>query len=73
MMVEKRSFESGEDIKKWREANDYDQAMLALELGVTRQTVGNWERRSKQEGVPTYLQIALIALEKYPEFRKVRR
>jgi DNA-binding transcriptional regulator YiaG len=59
-----RKIATGEDIKAWRRANAYDQDFLARELGVTRQTVGNWER--KKDGIPRYIEIALQALEKYP-------
>jgi DNA-binding XRE family transcriptional regulator len=65
-----KTIESGRDIREWRRNNRYDQDMLAEELGVTRQTIGNWE--NKKGGIPRHIRIALQALEKFPgEFRKV--
>ena len=55
---------SGDDVKAWRRANAYDQDRLAKELGVTRQTIGNWEK--KRRDIPRYVEIALQALARYP-------
>jgi transcriptional regulator with XRE-family HTH domain len=58
---------NGDDLKQWRERNNYTQERLKIELGVkSRQTVISWEQTDK---LPRVLELALIALENYPEVR----
>jgi transcriptional regulator with XRE-family HTH domain len=51
-----------EDLKKWRFKNGYSQSQLAKRLNVDIMTVSRWER-GKRAGIPSYLQLALRALE----------
>ena len=51
-----------EDLKKWRHDNGYSQSRLAKRLNVDTMTVSRWER-GKRAGIPSYLQLALRALE----------
>jgi transcriptional regulator with XRE-family HTH domain len=51
-----------EDLKKWRLKNGYSQSQLAKRLKVDTMTVSRWERGKRAE-IPSYLQLALRALE----------
>lgn len=51
-------FTLGERIRKAREDLDYSQAELALQLGVDRKTVGNWEAGRNQ---PRYRDLMLLS------------
>ena len=51
-----------------RKVIGFTQAQLAKQFGVSRQTVINWERGETR--IPKMAEIALIAIQKHPEFRK---
>ncbi len=58
----------GQDLLNWRKRNGYDQQSLMDELGVgSRQTLSNWENSKRP--VPRTVELALIALERFPECR----
>jgi DNA-binding XRE family transcriptional regulator len=63
------SLKTGADIKTWRERNGYTQEALVLELQLgSRQTLVAWEKAAT---VSRVTQLALLALEHYPECRTV--
>lgn len=51
-----------ERLKAWRDAHGMTQAALAERLGVTTQTVRNWES-ARSSGVPGPVWVALRAIE----------
>ena len=55
---------TGADLREWRKRNDRTQESLALELGVTRQTVVHWERSAAP--LAKMVRLALRALEIEP-------
>ena len=60
----------GRELTDWRKRNGYDQKALMRELGIrSRQTVSKWENSG--EAVPRTVELALIALEKFPECRNI--
>jgi DNA-binding transcriptional regulator YiaG len=50
-----------EDLKKWREANEYSQNGLAEALSVHIMTVSRWERGVRE--IPPFLHLALTCFE----------
>jgi transcriptional regulator with XRE-family HTH domain len=58
----------GRALREWRSRNGYSQAELALELGVSRQSIVNWE---KAEVIDRVVGLALVALERVPSERKI--
>ena len=58
----------GSDWAEWRKRLGYSTPKLMLELGISsRQTINNWEKADK---VPRLAELALYALEHYPECRE---
>ena len=62
--------QSGAEISSWCEKNEYAKEMLAVELGVTRQTLFNWSQNS--QGIPRVVALALCALELEHELRQAK-
>lgn len=62
---------NGHDLKHWRKANGYkNQDALQLELGIgSRRTISVWENSENE--LPRMLELALAALERCPDLRKV--
>ena len=60
----------GSEISNWCQQNDYTKEMLAIELGVTRQTLFNWTRN--ETGIPRVVALALCALELEQELRQAK-
>jgi DNA-binding XRE family transcriptional regulator len=59
----------GSEWAERRKSLGYNVQMLMLELEVgSRQTINNWEKADK---VPRVLELAIYALEHYPECRQV--
>ena len=52
---------TGDELKKWREANGYSQSGLAKDLAVHTMTVSRWERGVRE--IPPFLHLALKYLE----------
>ena len=50
-----------DDLKKWRQRNEYSQPQLAKVLGVIPLTVSRWERGVRE--IPSFLHLALECLE----------
>ena len=55
---------SGAEIDNWCRDNNFTKEQLAIELGVTRQTLFNWTRN--HDSVPRVLALSLFALEMLP-------
>jgi transcriptional regulator with XRE-family HTH domain len=59
----------GSDWAVWRKRLGYSTAAIMRELGVSsRQTINNWEHADK---VPRLAELALYALENFPQCREV--
>jgi len=50
-----------EELKHWREVNDYSQQGLATVLGVLQITIARWETGGRK--IPSFLHLALRCLE----------
>jgi DNA-binding XRE family transcriptional regulator len=50
-----------DELKKWRNKNDYSQSQLAKVLGVITLTISRWERGVRE--IPPFLHLALECLE----------
>ena len=62
----------GTDLREWRKRHGYSQDALMAELGVrSRQTISTWENADGAE-LPRMLELALIALEKFPDSRNFK-
>ncbi|MBZ0156271.1 MAG: helix-turn-helix domain-containing protein [Alphaproteobacteria bacterium] len=60
------------ELHEWRKSNGYSQSDLAIELGVSTNTVSRWERGELK--IPPFLHIALKCLKKKGgEIRKAGR
>lgn len=60
----------GTDLPEWRSRNRFTQDTLRMALGVkSRQTIITWEKST--EPLPRLVELALLALERFPEERKV--
>jgi DNA-binding XRE family transcriptional regulator len=58
----------GTELPEWRKRNRFTQDGLRLALGVgSRQTIITWEKST--ERLPRLVQLALLALERFPEER----
>jgi DNA-binding transcriptional regulator YiaG len=62
-----------QDLIEWRKRNEYTQVKLAEALGVHPMTVSKWERSVHRKEIPSFLHLALDALEcKAKEVKKVK-
>jgi len=52
-----------QDLIEWRNRNGYTQVQLAEALGVHPMTVSKWERSVHRKEIPSFLHLALDALE----------
>ena len=52
---------SGEELRKWRLKHDLSQAELAELLGVSQNTISQWENGVRQ--MPVYMPLLLLFLE----------
>jgi DNA-binding XRE family transcriptional regulator len=60
----------GTELPEWRKRNGFTQDTLRMALGVkSRQTIITWEKSA--DPLPRLVQLALFALENFPEERKV--
>lgn len=60
----------GIELPEWRGRNCFTQDTLRIALGIrSRQTIISWEKST--EPLPRLVQLALLALEKFPEERRV--
>jgi len=60
----------GTELPEWRNRNRFTQDTLRIALGVkSRQTIITWEKST--EPLSRLVQLALLALERFPEERKV--
>ncbi|QQO15188.1 hypothetical protein JJB99_03080 [Bradyrhizobium diazoefficiens] len=60
----------GTELPQWRAKNRFTQDTLRMALGVkSRQTIITWEKST--EPLPRLVELALLALENFPEERKV--
>jgi DNA-binding XRE family transcriptional regulator len=60
----------GTELPEWRKRNGFTQDTLRMALGVkSRQTIITWEK--SPDPLPRLVQLALFALENFPEERKV--
>jgi DNA-binding XRE family transcriptional regulator len=60
----------GTELAEWRKRNGFTQDTLRMALGVkSRQTIVTWEKST--DPLPRLVQLALLALESFPEERKV--
>ena len=60
----------GTELPQWRAKNRFTQDTLRIALGIrSRQTIITWEKST--EPLPRLVQLALFALENFPEERKV--
>jgi DNA-binding XRE family transcriptional regulator len=60
----------GTELPEWRSRNRFTQDTLRMALGVkSRQTIITWEKST--EPLPRLVELALMALERFPEERKV--
>jgi len=60
----------GIELPQWRARNRFTQDTLRIALGIrSRQTIITWEKST--EPLPRLVQLALLALENFPEERKV--
>ncbi len=53
---------SPQELKTWREQNNYSQSQLAEALHVHAMTISQWEREIRQ--IPSFLYLALKCLKK---------
>jgi DNA-binding XRE family transcriptional regulator len=61
---------TGTELPEWRQRNRFTQDTLRIALGVkSRQTIITWEKST--ERLPRIVELALLALERFPEERKV--
>jgi len=59
----------GDELTQWRHRHGYTQGALMIELGIrSRQTLSTWENSNSE--LPRVWQLALKALETFPELRK---
>jgi DNA-binding XRE family transcriptional regulator len=60
----------GTELPEWRKRNGFTQDTLRIALGVkSRQTIITWEKST--EPLPRLVELALLALENFPEQRNV--
>jgi DNA-binding XRE family transcriptional regulator len=60
----------GIELPQWRQRNRFTQDTLRIALGVkSRQTIITWEKST--EPLPRLVELALLALENFPEERNV--
>jgi len=60
----------GTELPEWRKRNRFTQDTLRIALGIrSRQTIITWEKSA--ETLPRLVQLALLALESFPQERKV--
>ncbi|MFQ3456466.1 hypothetical protein PMN64_24600 [Bradyrhizobium sp. UFLA01-814] len=60
----------GTELPEWRSRNRFTQDTLRMALGIkSRQTIITWEKST--EPLPRLVELALLALERFPEERKV--
>jgi DNA-binding XRE family transcriptional regulator len=60
----------GTELPEWRHRNRFTQDTLRMALGVkSRQTIITWEKST--EPLPRLVELALLALERFPDERKV--
>jgi DNA-binding XRE family transcriptional regulator len=60
----------GTELSEWRKRNGFTQDTLRIALGVkSRQTIITWEKSTAP--LPRLLELALLALENFPEERNV--
>jgi DNA-binding XRE family transcriptional regulator len=60
----------GTELPQWRAKNRFTQDTLRMALGVkSRQTIITWEKST--EPLPRLVELALLALERFPDERKV--
>ena len=60
----------GTELPQWRAKNRFTQDALRMALGVkSRQTIITWEKST--EALPRLVELALLALERFPDERKV--
>jgi DNA-binding XRE family transcriptional regulator len=60
----------GTELPEWRRRNRFTQDTLRMALGVkSRQTIITWEKST--ERLPRLVELALLALERFPDERKV--
>ena len=50
-----------EELKKWRDKNNFTQAELATKLEVAINTISRWE--TGERAIPSFLKLALKAIE----------
>jgi DNA-binding XRE family transcriptional regulator len=61
---------TGIELPEWRHRNRFTQDTLRIALGIrSRQTIITWEKST--ERLPRMVQLALLALERFPEERNV--
>ena len=58
------------ELKNWRNRNNYSQSQLARALGVDTMTVSRWERGTRK--IPAFLHLALECLEMKGGVMKVK-
>jgi DNA-binding XRE family transcriptional regulator len=60
----------GTELPQWRAKNRFTQDTLRIALGIrSRQTIITWEKSA--DPLPRLVQLALMALENFPEERNV--
>jgi DNA-binding XRE family transcriptional regulator len=60
----------GTELRQWRATNCFTQDTLRIALGIrSRQTIITWEKSA--DPLPRLVQLALMALENFPEERNV--
>lgn len=60
----------GIELPQWRARHRFTQDMLRIALGIrSRQTIITWEKST--EPLPRLVELALLALENFPEERQV--
>jgi DNA-binding XRE family transcriptional regulator len=60
----------GTELPQWRAKNRFTQDTLRIALGIrSRQTIITWEK--SPDSLPRLVQLALMALENFPEERNV--
>jgi DNA-binding XRE family transcriptional regulator len=60
----------GTELPEWRNRNRFTQDTLRMALGIkSRQTIITWEKSA--EPLPRLVELALLALERFPDERKV--
>ena len=59
---------TGDELKKWREANGYSQSGLAKALSIHTMTISRWERGVRE--IPSFLHLALKCLEMQAKGKK---